>query len=504
MRIEDSGGGWSSTTNFEALSHQQLYDMVQNASPDNVNSIAETLNAASTQVQSIADDLNTHLANLQWTGAAGDSFRSWGRQVVQAMDDLSIFHNNAGVAVDMAGSTLTSVKAAMPPVPTEDMGVVAAYIRQEQFGAPSMGFGPTVIGGRVQPPIGVGPALGPGVISQAQAYAAQSRVDAAHQEAVTQMERLGGAYVGATNTMDINAEPVFPPPPAALMPPRGAGKDQTVYVPTQNGASGDSSTGGGTGTGSVGGVGEVGGATSGGGSGGRSGQRLTSPGRIGVGSTLQGVQPPTKGTGPGAVQPSGGGSSGVTGGGDKSGGGIGVVVVPPGSGGTTRLGGAAGGRSTPPGLNEGGGHTPGVGDAGAPVGEPGIQGGLKSETGISGGAVESGLGAGGATGIDGRGIGGSVAGSVSASAESPIVAGEGSFGSSTARAGLPAERSAAVTGASTGDMSSAGGMMGGGGMGGLANAAGRGRKRGSRAGYLAEDEETWSEAAGQANPAVIE
>ncbi|MEY9843796.1 WXG100 family type VII secretion target [Streptacidiphilus sp. MAP5-3] len=506
MRIEDPGGGWSATTNFETMSHQQLYDMVANSNPSSVQSIGDTLSTASTQVQSVADDLNTHLSKLEWSGAAAESFQTWARQIVQAADDLSVFHNNAGLAVQTAGSTLSSVKAAMPPVPQKEMELIAAYKRQQLITA-NPGQLPTVVGGRVQPPAAVSttPQFGGG-ITQAQAYAAQTAVDQAHQEAITQMERLGGAYVGATQTMDLNAEPVFPPPPANVMPPQGGGiTGGSTYVQGPNGG-GTTTTRRVTGTGSVTGTSSVTGSTNNGNNGGGMVARQpTAPGR-GPGSTLQGVNPPTTGTGTGTVHTPGGGPTGGAGGGGTSGGGGGVIAPPPGSGGTGRLGGGSGtGRSgSPGGLGDGSGRVGAGGEGGGSGGESGISGGLKGDSGISGGMAESGLGSGGVGGgIGGRGLGGSVSGSVGASSES-AVAGDGVSGSTTAQAGYASEGSGSAAGGAAGESSTSGGMMGGGGMGGLANAAGRGRKRGSRAGYLAEDEETWNAAKGQSNPAVIE
>ncbi|MBF9073933.1 WXG100 family type VII secretion target [Streptacidiphilus fuscans] len=508
MRVEDPGGGWSATTNFETMSHQQLHDMVANSDPSSVQSIGDTLSTASTQVSSVADDLNTHLSKLEWSGTAAAAFQTWARQVVQAADDLSIFHNNAGLAVQTAGSTLSSVKAAMPPVPQKEMDLVAAYKRQQLISA-SPGQLPTVVGGRVQPPSAVSttPQIGGG-ITQAQAYAAQTAVDQAHQEAITQMERLGGAYVGATQTMDLNAEPVFPPPPANVMPPQGGGyTDTNTYVQGPTGG-GTTTTRRVTGTGSVTGTTSVTSSTNNGNNGGGQVVRQpTGPGR-GPGSTLQGANPPTTGSGTGTVHTPGGGPTGGSGGGGKSGGG-GVITPPPGTGGTGRIGGGSGtGRpGSPGGSGEGGGSFGSGGEGGGSAGESGISGGLKGETGISGGMAESGLGGGGGSvggGIGGRGLGGSVGGSVGGSSESGVV-GEGATGSTTARAGYSSEGSGtAAGGATAGESSTSGGMMGGGGMGGLANAAGRGRKRGGRAGYLAEDEETWNAAKGQSNPAVIE
>lgn len=470
MRSSDGGGGWSATTNFEQYTHAQLFDMISGSAPASVSSIANTLNAASTQIQSIADDLNTHITHLQWEGTAGDSFRSWGRQVVQAIDDLAIFHNNAGLAVQTAGDTLSSVKVGMPPVPTADINLVQAYVQQESC---KVSNPPTVVKGRVQPAATCLASL-PGQISQTDAYAAQTRVDSAHQEAVTQMEKLGGAYNGATQTMDVNTEPQFPPPPAGMMPPRGGGRSSSVGRPT--------GTGGGTGvTGpSGGGGGTVGGEPV---KGKGTHQVPPPPGQPGGISTLQGTQPPT--AGPGPVQPP------VTPGGSSAGHG-------PGSGGGAIPPGPGVGLLTPPGSGRGRGR------GGVRNGEP-LPGEHPVEPGIGAGAVRGGLGGAKVGRLGGRGgeIGGGGLGNGTVEGKAGVIGAEGQ-GSTTPRSILPAEENAGVrsgVGESTGG--TGGGAMMGGGMGGVGGAGGRVRSRSRRPAYLPEDKETW-ESGATANPAVIE
>ncbi len=498
MRTSDGGGGWSPTTDFEQYSHAQLFDMVNGSSPASISSIANTLNSASTQIQSIADDLNTHLNQLQWEGTAADSFRSWGRQVVQAVDDLAIFHNNAGLAVHTAGDTLSSVKAGMPPVPTAEINLVQNYVQQESCKVPS--GPPTVIKGRIQPPSSCLPSQ-PGQISQSDAYAAQARVDAAHQEAVTQMEKLGGAYNGATQTMDVNTEPQFPPPPTGLMPPPGSGFDGST---TRSGSTGSTSGGAGV-TGpssrSGGGTGQVGVQQAQG----KSVHQTPPPPRQSGGgtATLQGTHTPTSGPGsvksPGASGGSspGHGPSGKGGGTPPPGAGTGVLT-PPARGGGTRRGGAGKGEPQPgdhPGeLGTGGGTSRG-GLGGAKAGRPG-EGAVEGKAGVSGT----------------EGTGGSVAarsavaagegGAVRAGSAPGDAAGGSAAGSPTAHAGLPTGEGAGVRAGTAETAAGSGGPMMGGGMGGLGHAGGRGRGRSRRTPYYTEDPETWATDS-TSNPAVV-
>ncbi|SEL58591.1 WXG100 family type VII secretion target [Streptacidiphilus jiangxiensis] len=498
MRTSDGGGSWSPTTNFEQFSHAQLFDMVNESSPASISSIANTLNSASTQIQSIADDLNTHINQLPWEGTAADSFRTWGRQVVQAVDDLAIFHNNAGLAVQTAGDTLSSVKAGMPPVPTADINLVQNYMQQESCKIPS--GPPTVIKGRVQSPSSCLPSK-PEEISQSDAYAAQARVDAAHQEAVTQMEKLGGAYNGATQTMDVNTEPQFPPPPTGLMPPPGSGLDGST---TRSGSTGSSSGGAGvTGPSGRGGGGSIGRQPAQGQSVHRKTPTPSQP--EGGTATLQGIHTPTsspgsvKTPGPSGESSPGHSSSSKSGGTPPPGAGTGVLT-PPARGGSTRRGGIGKGEPQPsdhPGEPGTGGGTSRGGIGGAKAGRPGGES-VDRKAGVPGAE-----GTAGGSGTTRSALPSGEGGAVRAGSSTPGEAASGTAtGSPTARAGLPSEESAGVRSGTAETAGGSGGPMMGGGMGGLGHAGSRSRGRSRRAPYYTEDAKTWATDS-TSNPPVV-
>ncbi|WP_156164285.1 WXG100 family type VII secretion target [Streptacidiphilus albus] len=198
------------------MSHAELLDIVNSTDPNTVLSVGNQLLIAGGQIQSLADDLHQNIAGLEWTGSAADSFRGWASQVVQATDTLADFTNTTATNIQMAGETLTNVKSSMPPLPTADMATVARYQQQP----------PVISALRVHgEPLSSSPA--PGAITANQAKAAQANIDSLHQEAVTLMEKLGGSYSTAYSTIGATVVPTFPPPPVALMPPKGSGKLNT-------------------------------------------------------------------------------------------------------------------------------------------------------------------------------------------------------------------------------------------------------------------------------------
>ncbi|MEZ0091279.1 WXG100 family type VII secretion target [Streptacidiphilus sp. EB129] len=496
MRPSDGGDSWSATTDFEKIPHAKLLTMVAGADPQAVLAVGNALADAGTQMQTLADDLLTHINGLQWTSAAGDSFRAWGQQVVSATDTLAIYTSNTSTSIMMAGETLSSTK--LPEIPAGPQSVVDAYSCQlgaqmvrGQDGtmkvAQPLLFStntPGQLPGSQTPLFSTGSApLGGGQVTQQAAYQAQLKLDAAHQEAIGQMEKLGGSYYGAQQTMMVSTVPNFPPTPGDLMPPRGSG--------SYDGSGNVTLAGGGTSrTGSSGGgtvkVRKTSGVRTSAGGSGTTGQggsetpvtpvHAPNPGSGGSSpsgggtTTLQGFQPPTSPTSP--VGGTSGASGPIGGTSDGTGGGAGGVTV-----GLHPVGGGA------TGVSLGSKPKPGAGGTGIHGGEPGP---AASPAGRRG----SGLGA-GAVGEGGSGFAGG----------SGAVAGEGS-GSSTARAGLVAE-AAAERGTPTAETTAGSGMMpmGSGGIGGQ----GRGRNRNRRrASYLVADEAGWIDDESRVNPAVIQ
>ncbi|TDU04602.1 hypothetical protein EDD99_3074 [Streptomyces sp. 846.5] len=533
MRL-DAGGGdsWAATTNFEQFTHADLIKMMAGSNPQTVTKVGTTLAAASTHMQSLADDLATHINGLVWDGEAGDAFKTWARQVVSATDTLAIFANNTAVAINMAGETLSSTQ--VPPIPAADQATVNAY--KSQFGAQTY-IGTDGEAKVAKPLLSTNPVLSGSnassaithLVTQETAYQAQTRLDAAHQEAIGQMEKLGGAYVGAKSTLTVSTIPTFPPTPAALMPPPGSG-----YQASSSNLGGVNS--GSSRTGVTGGVATTvsgtkstrkttSGSTSEGGSGASTIEPVTSPGSSsgsgtsgsssGGSTTLQGVTDPNT---PSSSGGSTGGSSGNSGG---SGGGTSTVTpIAVGGGGG---GGANGGSQGSSGSNSGGlgsGTTenPGSGISGGSSGgrtggvtgepEPGIHGGMPAAAGVrtnsrlsSGVIGAKGEGAGasafGRGRIGGAGVEGAATGGIGGAASVAE-----SAGSSTARSGLGSAAGEGAAAAAAGEGGGSGMMpMGAGGMGGAAG-SGNGRKR-KRAAYLTEDEETWTQDV-QANPTVIQ
>ncbi|MFC1410153.1 WXG100 family type VII secretion target [Streptacidiphilus sp. N1-12] len=516
MLSDDSGDGWAAKTDFEKHTHADLLKMVAGADPTTVLGVGQSLEDASTHIQTLADDLAQHVNGLKWDSESGDTFKTWARQVVSATDTLAIYTSNTSVAIKMAGETLSSTK--LPEIPEGPHATVQKYL--SQFGAQS------VIGADGTPKVAkplftttslvtpTGTLPNPNLVTQQDAYKAQTQLDSAHQEAIGQMEKLGGSYVGAYQTLGVSTVPDFPATPTTLMPPQGSGVQAHSSNVSVGGGSGGG-TGGGSGTvKTVKGSGSVKSSTGDGSTGGTTVTTVKPPGTggdTGGGTTtIQGTTQPTSGVDPNNPIPGGGnGNGGGTGGGTGNGGG--TVITPIAGGGPGGTGGEGGpggtGKVGGGGSGEGSGPRPGGG------GESGIHGGLPGAAGGRNGAGRvNAIGAEG-EGAAGLGRGGGIGGAGSTAslrAGSSRLGGgagaeamaESSAGSSTARSGLGATAERGAAGSSEAGHS---GMtpMGGGGMGGAGSRGGGGRRKG-RAAYLVEDEDTWAPGDADANPAVIQ
>ncbi|MDR3032270.1 MAG: hypothetical protein LBV78_04045, partial [Kitasatospora sp.] len=201
-------------------SHEQLVAMIENANPFAVSGVGQQLIDAAQQMDQISEELHTHISSLDWEGQAADSFKNWGTQVSRSTMDLATYSRNAGTHMTSAGDTLSTVKYGLPPVPYDDMETVRRYEAQDNTAAT---VGGAIIGGVVMPGIGAaaGGYLGgkvagmfdPNWVTEDQARAASDRVFQAHQEAITQMERLSQSYEYASTQLNSAAVPTFPAPP---------------------------------------------------------------------------------------------------------------------------------------------------------------------------------------------------------------------------------------------------------------------------------------------------
>lgn len=528
-------------SNFEGESHAKLRAMVESSDPAFVMDVGNRLTRAHQVMNDLGNELLDRMNALDWQGAAADAFKDWGTQVGKATLELSSYSGTAGSYMTSAGETLSTAKKAMPEIPEQDIATVAKHRSQ-----PSAKVGGGIIGGLLGGPIGAlaGSAVGdkamnavdPNWVSDGEAAAAQTRIDAAHQQAIAQMEKVGQSYEESTSRMQAASIPVFPPTPEALMPPRPTNESLNP-VSTGRTGTGSSSSGRTSTSGTVKGVTGISSGSVTGGTGRTSGgvkSPVTPPTTGGTvpssstgidSATLAPPPPTTPGTGP--VMPGPGGTPPG-----------GSTFVPPPAGGFP--GGTLPGKGSGPDGVFGGGKS----GFGGGKSRPGYSGGVigEGESGLGGGSTRR-PGYGGTTigaeegaheGTTGRALGrggaagrGATSGAIGDPEEGHGAAG-GAHGGAGGRGGsrggsgrrLATEEGGMVGGrrgrGAAGEFTpggsglrSRGGAAGEGPEGqGMPGGSAGGRKskdkRGQRPDYLVEDEETWMSGSADPNPTVIE
>ncbi|MFE2675804.1 WXG100 family type VII secretion target [Streptomyces hygroscopicus] len=155
---------------FEKRSHDELYNMVATAKPDQLTSVGAALMAAFDDINAIADELKAHAERVHWEGEGADAFREWGREVAKQTHKMADYTLLVGLHMSTAGQGLSEVKAAMPaPTAADD--------------------------------------------KKHKSDAEQAVADKHHLEALRQMDKLDSYYETAYTEINGLEEPNFPPLP---------------------------------------------------------------------------------------------------------------------------------------------------------------------------------------------------------------------------------------------------------------------------------------------------
>ncbi|MEV5141130.1 hypothetical protein AB0K71_22845 [Streptomyces syringium] len=215
------------TSDFESQSHEQLRAMIESADPAATRALGDRLKTAGVAIGKIGEDLRTYMSHVNWEGEAGDAFRTWGANMVNATTRLGEFSDKAGTWMGHAAETLSTVKSAMPEYSATSKATLNSYLSQHPGG---FLLKPPATSDAPKP--GAGVLAGP---TPEAATAAQKRLDEDHAEAVRLMRQLAGSYVWSAHNMGQVERPQFQPIRDEHMP-----RDQrsgTEYVPNPGGVS---------------------------------------------------------------------------------------------------------------------------------------------------------------------------------------------------------------------------------------------------------------------------
>ncbi|MEU2855061.1 WXG100 family type VII secretion target [Streptomyces syringium] len=191
------------TSDFESQSHEQLRAMIESADPAATRALGDRLKTAGVAIGKIGEDLRTYMSHVNWEGEAGDAFRTWGANMVNATTRLGEFSDKAGTWMGHAAETLSTVKSAMPEYSATSKATLNSYLSQHPGG---FLLKPAVNSDAPKP--GGGVLAGP---TPEAATAAQKRLDEDHAEAVRLMRQLAGSYVWSAHNMGEVERPQFQP-----------------------------------------------------------------------------------------------------------------------------------------------------------------------------------------------------------------------------------------------------------------------------------------------------
>ncbi|WP_410536080.1 hypothetical protein [Streptomyces sp. KL2] len=178
------------TTDFEKKDLEEMFSLVDDADPADIENAADTLWDAGGKIRQIGDDLKKHIDKVDWEGEFGDSFREWGRKLSKNTLLLADFTEKASTQLKAAGVGLSMVRSGMPE---RDPAVMAAP-RLESIPPEER-------------------------VESNEKYKLAKKKEDDRQEAINQMNRLASYYKVSHDNMKGLEEPEFGPMPNVGMPP---------------------------------------------------------------------------------------------------------------------------------------------------------------------------------------------------------------------------------------------------------------------------------------------
>ncbi|MGP9020572.1 hypothetical protein ACT1U9_19500 [Streptomyces sp. BR1] len=188
-------------TDFETKSHQEMWAMVQGMKGDSADGLAKKLTKASTTITKIGDDLKLHMSRVVWQGEGAKAFTDWGHDAAMATLELGKYSQDASGWLASVSHAITQAKSAVPAydpalkqqaTDTHNEFIAAHHDPDSQQEARDAS---TKLAGLNQ------------------------KMEGQRQDAIRELKRLSDVYVQSGEQVAALRPPVFPPPPAAFVPP---------------------------------------------------------------------------------------------------------------------------------------------------------------------------------------------------------------------------------------------------------------------------------------------
>lgn len=199
-------GGGRGRTNFENHELDDMIDLVESARPGDMIGVADALGPVSQQIAQAGQELIDHLDGVEWEGESAKAFRDWARDLAKNTLKLGDYAAAVGKEMGNVGTGLATIQQSMPSRADGKATEVKKI--------------PT-----------------PAQVTTNDAYvkakaADQARHEAARQEAIGQMNKLGSYYSVSAEQLEVASRdaPAFKPPKDVGVPkptdPPGYGKNK--------------------------------------------------------------------------------------------------------------------------------------------------------------------------------------------------------------------------------------------------------------------------------------
>ena len=194
-----------------------LRAMIEHADPAALDAVADHWTAVSGALLAARTDVHAHTAAAleHWSGPAADGFAARARQLQDSLSNGAAYAGNANTAITSASSALRTAQRAMPQAPSEWQKISRRLTTESG----DQQFTTDLHNG-----LNRESAL---TLDATQLSATEQR----HQQAILVMQTLEQSYTKATTTLgtapagSIEAERVWPPPPAAVPQGQVTGSD---------------------------------------------------------------------------------------------------------------------------------------------------------------------------------------------------------------------------------------------------------------------------------------
>ncbi|MFF4267552.1 WXG100 family type VII secretion target [Streptomyces virginiae] len=191
---------------FEGLTHAQLYGMIAAIDPDKVYDCSALLTNAAKTIDEIGSKLKDHKVK-GWEGEAADAFQNWVNQTGSATLELAKYSANGGKYMAETAQIMREVAPTTYGAGDMPMYSASAEATLKQNLATSREYHND-----------------PDAVKMGQE--AWSKLSGDHARAVDAMTKLAGSYEKSTQHIDAVKPPTFPPPPDVLVPKGVYGSDE--------------------------------------------------------------------------------------------------------------------------------------------------------------------------------------------------------------------------------------------------------------------------------------